>query len=170
MTAAAWQAELETAKRRYAPFGVTTVDEMKRVSGLDFLRGILEGRVPPPPMSQTLNFFLVDVAEGRAVFQGEPQHAFYNPIGSVHGGWACTLLDSCMGCAVQTTLPVGQGYITVDIKVNLIRPLSHASGPVRAEGKVVNAGRTIAIAEGRLVGPEGRLYAHGTSTCLVFAL
>ena len=113
---------------------------------------------------------IAEVDAGRATFQGEPQHAFYNPIGSVHGGWAATLLDSCMGCAVQSTLPAGQGYITVDIKVNLIRPLSHATGPVRAEGKVVNAGRTIAIAEGRLVGPDGRLYAHGTSTCLVFAL
>lgn len=170
MTAAAWQAEMEEAKRRYAPVGVTTVDEMKRVSGLEFLRGIVEGRVPPPPMSQTLNFYLIKAEEGHATFQGEPAHAFYNPIGSVHGGWAATLLDSCMGCAVQTMLPAGQGYITVDIKVNLIRPLSHATGPVRAEGRVVNAGRTISIAEGRLVGPEGRLYAHGTSTCLVFAL
>jgi uncharacterized protein (TIGR00369 family) len=88
----------------------------------------------------------------------------------VYGGWASTLLDSCMGCAVQSTLPQGQGYITVDIKVNLIRPLSHATGPVRAVGTIVNAGRTIAIAEGRLVGPEGRLYAHGTSTCMVFPL
>jgi uncharacterized protein (TIGR00369 family) len=149
---------------------VTTLEEMKRVSGLDFLRGILEGRVPPPPMSATLNFYLIEVAAGRAVFQGEPEHAFYNPIGSVHGGWASTLLDSCMGCAVQSTLPQGQGYITVDIKVNLIRPLSHATGPVRAVGTIVNAGRTIAIAEGRLVGPEGRLYAHGTSTCMVFPL
>ena len=170
MSADAWRQELEERRRHYAPVGVTTVDEMKRVSGLEFMRGIVEGRVPPPPMSQTLNFYLIDVAEGRATFQGEPEQAFYNPIGSVHGGWAATLLDSCMGCAVQTTLPPGQGYITVEIKANLIRPLSHATGPVRAEGKVVNAGRTIAIAEGRLVGPDGRLYAHGTSTCLLFPL
>jgi uncharacterized protein (TIGR00369 family) len=170
MTADSWRTELEAAKRRYLAPGVTTLEEMKRVSGLDFLRGILEGRVPPPPMSATLNFYLIEVAAGRAVFQGEPEHAFYNPIGSVHGGWASTLLDSCMGCAVQSTLPQGQGYITVDIKVNLIRPLSHATGPVRAVGTIVNAGRTIAIAEGRLVGPEGRLYAHGTSTCMVFPL
>jgi uncharacterized protein (TIGR00369 family) len=170
MTANAWRTELEAAKRRYLAPGVTTLEEMKRVSGLDFLRGIVEGRVPPPPMSATLNFYLIEVAAGRAVFQGEPEHAFYNPIGSVHGGWASTLLDSCMGCAVQSTLPQGQGYITVDIKVNLIRPLSHATGPVRAVGTIVNAGRTIAIAEGRLVGPEGRLYAHGTSTCMVFPL
>jgi uncharacterized protein (TIGR00369 family) len=149
---------------------VSSLEEMKAVSGLAFLRGIIEGRVPPPPMSQTLNFYLIEVENGRAVFQGEPQHAFYNPIGSVHGGWASTLLDSCMGCAVQSTLPQGQGYITVDIKVNLIRPLSHATGPVRAEGTIVNAGRTIAISEGRLVGPEGRLYAHGTSTCMLFPL
>jgi uncharacterized protein (TIGR00369 family) len=170
MTADAWRTELEAAKRRHLPPGVTTLEEMKRASGLDFLRGILEGRVPPPPMAHTLDFHLVEVDAGRAVWQGEPQQAFYNPIGSVHGGWASTLLDSCMGCAVHSTLPPGQGYITVDIKVNLIRPLSHATGPVRAVGTIVNAGRTIAIAEGRLVGPEGRLYAHGTSTCMVFPL
>jgi len=170
LSADAWRRELEERKRHYAPTGVTTIDEMKRVSGLEFMRGILEGRVPPPPMAATLNYFLVEVGEGRATFQGEPEHAFYNPIGSVHGGWAATLLDSCMGCAVQTTLPAGQGYITVDIKVNLLRPLSHATGPVRAEGKVVHAGRTIALAESRLVGPEGRLYAHGTSTCMVLTL
>jgi uncharacterized protein (TIGR00369 family) len=170
MTAEAWRAELAAAKQRYAPAGVSSLEEMKRMSGVDFLRGILEGRVPPPPMAQTLDFHLMEVTEGRAVFQGEPGHAFYNPIGSVHGGWASTLLDSCMGCAVHSTLPQGQGYITVDIKVNLIRALSHATGPVRAIGTIVNAGRTIAIAEGRLVGPEGRLYAHGTSTCMVFPL
>lgn len=170
MSADAWRQELEQRKRHYAAPGVSTVEQMKAVSGLDFIRGMLEGRVPPPPMAVTLNYFLIDAGEGRATFQGEPRREHYNPIGSVHGGWAATVLDSCMGCAVQTTLPAGQGYITVDIKVNLLRPLSDATGPVRAEGKVVHAGRTIALAEGRLVGPEGRLYAHGTSTCMVFAL
>jgi uncharacterized protein (TIGR00369 family) len=170
MTAAAWRAELAAVEARQAEIGVSTLETLKGMSGLAFLRGILEGRVPRAPMSATLGFHLVEVSDGRAVFQGEPGAAHYNPIGSVHGGWSATLLDSCMGCAVQSTLPQGQGYTTVDMKVNLLRPLSHASGPVRAIGTIVNAGRTIALAEGRLVGPEGRLYGHATSTCMVFAL
>jgi uncharacterized protein (TIGR00369 family) len=170
VTASKWQAELEAARANFGPYGVSSVEEMKRHAGVAFLRGILEGRVPQAPITKTLNFALIEVDKGRAVFQGEPLHEFYNPIGTVHGGWPSTLLDSCMGCAVHSTLAAGQGYITVELKVNLIRPLSHATGPVRAEGKVINAGRTIAIAEGRLVGPEGRLYAHGTTTCLIFDL
>lgn len=170
MTGETWREELRAAQARFGPAGQSTLEEMKRHSGLDFLRGMLDGRVPRAPMSQTLGFFLIEVEHGRAVFQGEPEHAYYNPIGSVHGGWTSTLLDSCMGCAVHSTLPAGQGYITVDIKVNLLRPLSHATGPVRAVGTLIHAGRTLALAEGKLVGPDGRLYAHGTSSCLIFPL
>jgi uncharacterized protein (TIGR00369 family) len=166
MTAEAWRAELEEKKRRYAPVGVSTIDEMKRVSGLEFLRGIVEGRVPPPPMSQTLNFYLIEVAEGRAVFQGEPEHAFYNPIGTVHGGWHATLLDSAMACAVHTLVEPGSAYATLEFKIHCVRPLTDRCGPVQAEGKVVAAGRRTATAEGRLVDAEGRLYSHGTTTCL----
>jgi uncharacterized protein (TIGR00369 family) len=117
-----------------------------------------------------LHFRLIEVAEGRALFEGLPSNAFYNPIGSVHGGFAATLLDSCMGCAVHSTLPAGRGYATLEIKVNLIRPLSGSTGPVRAEGRIIHSGRTTATSEGRLTDAQGKLYAHGTTTCAVFAL
>jgi len=165
-----WRAAIENAPGRRSPAGVSPVETLRSMSGLEFLRGIVEGRLPHPPMSDALNFFLIEVSKGHAAFMGEAKHDYYNPIGSVHGGWACTLLDSCMGCAAQSTLPVGQGYTTVELKVNLVRPLSSATGPVRAEGRVVSAGRTIVTAEGRIVGADGKLYAHGTTTCLVLGL
>ena len=165
-----WRARIESAPGRRSAVGVSTVETIRSMSGLDFLRAIVDGRLPHPPINDTLDFFLVEATKGHAVFMGEAKHAFYNPIGSVHGGWACTLLDSCMACAAQTTLAAGQGYTTVELKVNLVRPLSSETGPVRAEGKVVSAGRTIVTAEGRIVGWDGKLYAHGTTTCLVLGL
>jgi uncharacterized protein (TIGR00369 family) len=169
-TRAEWRAMIENAPGRKSAVGVSPVETIRAVSGLDFLRAIAAGELPHPPINDALNFYLTEVSKGHAVFVGEPKHEFYNPIGSVHGGWASTLLDSCMGCAVQSTLPVGQGYTTVELKVNLVRALSTATGPVRAEGRVVSAGRTIATAEGRIVGCDGKLYAHGTTTCLVLGL
>jgi uncharacterized protein (TIGR00369 family) len=165
-----WRATIAAAPGRRSPAGVSPVETIRSMSGLEFLRAIADGRLPHPPINDTLNFYLVEAAKDHAVFMGEPQHAFYNPIGSVHGGWASTLLDSCMACAAQTTLAAGQGYTTVELKVNLVRPLSSATGPVRAEGRVVSAGRTIVTAEGRIVGADGKLYAHGTTTCLVLGL
>ncbi|MFO1362394.1 MAG: PaaI family thioesterase [Burkholderiales bacterium] len=169
-TREAWRALIARAPGRTSAAGVSTVETIRSMSGLEFLRAIADGRLPHPPMSDTLDFFLVEATRGHAVFMGEARHEFYNPIGSVHGGWACTLLDSCMGCAAQSTLAAGQGYTTVELKVNLVRPLSSETGPVRAEGRVVNAGRTIVTAEGRIVGADGKLYAHGTTTCLVLGL
>ena len=131
---------------------------------------MLEGRIPRPPITDTLNFYLIEVERGRAVFQGTPKPAFFNPIGSIHGGWTATLLDSCMACAVHTTVPAGQGYTTVEFKLNLVRAVMPDSGPLRAEGELINAGRTIATSEGRLVDASGKLYAHGTETCLIFPL
>ncbi|HSD44033.1 MAG TPA: PaaI family thioesterase [Burkholderiales bacterium] len=165
-----WRAMIENAPSRKSASGVSTVETIRSMSGLDFLRAIAAGRLPHPPINDTLDFFLVEATKGHAVFMGEAKHGFYNPIGSVHGGWACTLLDSCMACAAQTTLPVGQGYTTVELKVNLVRPLSSETGPVRAEGRVVSAGRTLVTAEGRIVASDGKLYAHGTTTCLVLGL
>jgi uncharacterized protein (TIGR00369 family) len=165
-----WRATIEAAPGRRSPAGVSPVETIRSMSGLEFLRAIADGRLPHPPMSDVLNFYLVEASKGHAVFMGEAKHDFYNPIGSVHGGWASTLLDSCMGCAGQTTLAAGQGYTTVELKVNLVRPLSNATGPVRAEGRVISAGRTIVTAEGRIVGADGKLYAHGTTTCLVLGL
>ena len=150
--------------------GVVPLEQVRTLSGLEFLGGIAAGRLPAPPIGAVLGFRLVEVVHGRAVFEGQPQSAFYNPLGAVHGGWAMTLLDSCAGCAVHSTLAAGQGYTSVETKVNFTRPLSAGSGPLRAEGQVISVGRRIGTAEGRLLGADGRVYAHGTSTCLIFAL
>src|SRR5258706_1976190 len=117
-----------------------------------------------------MNFFPIEAEAGRIVFQRTPTFDFYNPIGPVHGGWACTLLDSCMSCAVETILKTGNAYTTGELKVNLVQPLTDKPGPVRAEGKVIHPGRQLATAEGRIVGPDGKLYAHGTTTCVIFPI
>ena len=117
-----------------------------------------------------MGFLLTEVAEGRALFRGEPGFEHYNPIGSVHGGWAATLLDSCMGCAVQSTLPQGSGYTTLEFKINLVRGMTDKTGPVEAEGTIVQSGRRVGVAEGRITDGEGRLLAFGTTTCLIFPL
>jgi len=110
------------------------------------------------------------VSEGRAVFQGTPGPAHLNPMGTIHGGWYATLLDSALGCAVNTMMPVGRGYTTAELSVNLVRAIGAKAPRVRAEGKVIHCGRQLATAEGRLYGPDGTLYAHATTTCLVFEL
>jgi len=170
MSVQEWIKLEEDAAMRVSNPGVTPIEEMRTRSGLEFLRDIAAGVLPLPPIGKTLNFFLLEAGEGRVVFQGTPTFDFYNPIGTVHGGWACTLLDSCMSCAVQTTLKSGFGYTTGELKVNLVRPLTDRTGPVRAEGKVIHPGRQVATAEGRLYGPDGKLYAHGTTTCVIFEL
>jgi len=152
------------------PPGLTPIEEVRRLSGLDFLRGIIEGRLPPPPIAHLLGFGLVEVEEGRALFAGTPDFRLYNPIGSVHGGYIATLLDSAMSCAVQSTIPAGTGYTTVEIKVNFVRAVTEATGEVLAEGRIINAGRRIGTSEGRLTDSTGRLLAHGTCTCLIFPL
>jgi uncharacterized protein (TIGR00369 family) len=125
--------------------------------------------LPYAPIAETLDFFLVQASKGEAVFQGTPQFAHLNPMGTVHGGWYATLLDSAVGCAVQTMLEAGQGYTTAELSVNLVRGAKLDGGPLRAIGKVLHCGRQLATAEGRIVDAEGRLYAHATTTCLVFA-
>ena len=137
------------------------------MSGLEFLRGIFEGRLPRPPISRTLGFEGIEVEKGRAVFAGTPDLNYYNPIGSVHGGYAATLLDSCMGCAVHSTLEAGQGYTTLELKVNFIRAMTAETGRVRAEGKLIHLGARTATAEGRVIDESGKLYAHATTTCLI---
>jgi uncharacterized protein (TIGR00369 family) len=153
-----------------ASAGVVAADILASVSGLDFLRQILDGRFPGPPIAELLGFRPVEVEKGRVVFAATPGARHYNPIGSVHGGFAATLLDSCMSCAIQSMLEAGHGYTTVELKVNFVRPLSADTCEVRAEGKIIHAGRQIGTAEGRLTDAKGRLLAHGTATCLVFRL
>lgn len=140
---------------------------LRSVSGLEFLQKIVAGELPRPPISELMNFGLTEISPGRAVFVGEPGEVHYNPIGVVHGGLAATLLDSAMGCAVHSMLAAGVGYTTLEIKVNFIRPLTAATGPVRCEATVVHMGSRTATAEGRIVDGSGKLYAHATTTCLV---
>jgi uncharacterized protein (TIGR00369 family) len=139
----------------------------KTLSGLDYLRLIQSGAVPPPPISQLLDFRLAEVEHGRAVFECVPGEMHYNPIGVVHGGLAATLLDSAMGCAVQSTLPAGVGYTTLEFKINLIKPITASTGLVRARASIVHSGRATATAEGRLEDQSGKLLAHSTTTCLI---
>ncbi len=154
--------------RNTLPPGVTPLAQAKQLSGLEFMRGIMQGRFPPPPIAAALKFELVEVEEGRALFEGVPEFAFYNPIGVVHGGYAATLLDSCMGCAVHSSLPAGQAYTTLEIKVNFVRAITDKTGRVRAEGRVIHPGNRAATAEGHIYDAQGKLLAHGTTTCLVF--
>lgn len=139
-------------------------------TGLEIMQAMLAGDLPYPHIAETLDFALVEVAPGSATFQGTPQLKHYNPLGSVHGGWFATLLDSAVGCAVHTMMPVGRGYTTTGLSINIVRAVSQKTGPLRAIGTVIHCGRQLATAEGRLVGPDGKLYAHATTTCLVFEL
>lgn len=149
-------------------YGPVPIEAMRARDGLGVLRGILSGELPTAPITEVLPFALVEVDAGRAVFEGRPDPRLLNPMGSVHGGFAMTMLDSAMTCAVVTALAAGEGCTTVETKVNFVRALQPGSGPVRAEAKLVHAGARVATAEGRLVDAQGRLYAHGTSTCLRF--
>ncbi|KAB2851617.1 MAG: PaaI family thioesterase [Hyphomicrobiaceae bacterium] len=153
-----------------AKYGLVTPETLQSMSGLEFLSGIASGRLPQPPIAETLGFRLVEVERGRAVFAGTPARGYLNPLGTIHGGYAGTLLDSCMACSVQTMLERGNGYTTLEYKVHLVRPMTEATGPVRAEGRVVHAGRRAATAEGRITDDKGNVLAHGTTTCLVFPL
>jgi uncharacterized protein (TIGR00369 family) len=139
----------------------------RNLSGMEFLRSVFSGDLPPPPMLVLMGFEPVAAEEGRAVFAVTPAEYHYNPIGVAHGGLACTLLDSAMGCAVHSTLPAGTAYTTVELKVNLVRPLTVATGRVQCEGMVIHKGSRIATAEGRIVDSKGKLYAHATTTCMI---
>jgi uncharacterized protein (TIGR00369 family) len=137
------------------------------MSGLVYLQALLAGDLPAPPIARLLNFRLAEVSEGRAAFVCEPAEYHYNPIGMVHGGLISTLLDSAMGCAVQSTLPAGVGYTTAELHINFVRPLTHATGEIRCEAAIIHSGRRLATAEGRVFDRAGKLYGHGTTTCLI---
>lgn len=167
-TLATWQADDAALRGRQPRFGVARPDEIAGLNGLEMMQALLEGRLPAPMISQTLDFMLVDATLGRAVFQGRPGRAHLNPMGTVHGGWYATLLDSAVGCAVHTLLEPGKAYTTAELKVNIVRPLGERVPLVRAEGRVIHPGNRVATAEGRLYGPDGKLYAHASTTCFVF--
>lgn len=148
--------------------GVVPVETLLQHDGLSFLRGLIDGTFPAPPITQTLGFTLSEVEHGRAIFSGMPQMRHYNPIGTVHGGFAMTLLDSALACAVHSTLSKGETYTTLEIKVNLVRPLTRETGLVRAEGRIIHRGRTLGTSEGDIKDASGRLYAHASTTCMIF--
>ena len=168
-TIARWRAEEEAVRARLAATtGYARPDQVDGRTGMEVFEAIFAGELPRPPIGDTLDFVPIHIEAGLAVFQGRPQLKHYNPLGTVHGGWFATLLDSAMGCAVHSTLPAGKAYTTLELKLNIVRALTDAVPLVRAEGKLVHGGRQVATAEARLVGPEGKLYAHATTTCLIF--
>ena len=162
-----WHAQMERLRARTAQPALADPAKLRSLSGLEFLRGIVAGTIPDPPIGRTLDFYLCEAEPGRAVFMGMPGFAHYNPIASVHGGWHATLLDSAMGCAIHTLVPMGQAYTTLEFKINCVRPLTDRTGPVRAEGRVVASGRRTATSEARLIDAAGKLYSHGTTTCMI---
>jgi uncharacterized protein (TIGR00369 family) len=142
----------------------------RTMAGIEFLRAIRDGELPPPPMARLMGMRLAEVEEGRAAFVATPGEQHFNPIGVVHGGLAATLLDSALGVAVHTTLARGEGYTTLETKFNLVRPVTLDSGELRCDGRVVHRGGRVATADGRIVrGSDGKLVAHGTSTCLILS-
>ena len=169
----AWLAQEQEVVQRLdagAGAGVARPEQVAGLTGLEMMEAMLRGELPYPPIAKTLSFQLLEVSHGRAVFQGTPLPEHMNPMGTVHGGWYATLLDSALGCAVHTTMPAGRGYTTAELGVNLVKAIGPKAPRVRAEGKVIHVGRQLATAEARLFGPDGTLYAHATTTCLVFEL
>ncbi len=150
--------------------GVARPEQIAGKTGLEIMQAMLNGDIPYPPIAKTLDFSVLEISLGRAVFQGTPAAQHLNPMGTIHGGWFATVLDSALGCAVHTMMPVGRGYTTAELGVNLVKALTPKVQRVRAIGTVIHCGRQLATAEARLIGPDGTLYAHATTTCLVFEL
>jgi uncharacterized protein (TIGR00369 family) len=148
--------------------GVVPLETLLSYDGLSFLRAMIDGTLPQPPITETLGYRLVEAERERAVFAGEPGVQHYNPIGTVHAGFAATLLDSAVACAIHSTLAKGETYTTLEFKINLVRPLTKSTGMVRAEGRVLHRGRNVATSEGHLRDKDGKLYAHATTTCIIF--
>ncbi len=165
---ARWISEEADVRSRLSAPGVMSFSDLSSRSGMEVFEAIFAGDLPPAPIGDTLDFVPIHMAPGEAVFQGRPLRRHYNPLGTVHGGWFAALLDSAVGCAVHSTLPAGKGYTTLELKINMVRPLHDGVPLIRAEGKVIHAGRQVATAEGRIVCPDGKLYAHATTTCLIF--
>ncbi len=151
-------------------YGVTPTQVMASMAGIDFVRAFFAGKLPAPPIMQTIEPYDQTAEPGHVVFYSVPGFRHYNPIGSVHGGYAATLLDSVMGLAVHTMLPPGTGYTTLEFKISFIKGMTKDTGPVRSEGKILNVGRRAAPAEARITDSKGRLLAHATTTCLVFEI
>ena len=150
--------------------GLARPDQIAGKTGLEIMQMMLAGEIPYAAIARTLDFMIVEASPGAAIFQGTPLQQHLNPLGTIHGGWVATLLDSALGCSVHTLMPPGRGYTTAELGVNYVKGLTPRVSRVRAIGKVIHCGRQLATAEARLVGPDGTLYAHATTTCLVFEM
>lgn len=169
----AWMAQVDQVRQRRqqrggGQAGLARPHQLEGKSGLQVMTALLEGELPHPYMADTFDCELVEVGDGHAVFQATPQLKHYNPLGTVHGGWYATLLDFALGCAVQTRLPAGRGYTTSQINLHIVRAAHAKTGPLRCVGTAVHVGRQVGTSEARIVGPDGRLYAHATTTCTIF--
>jgi len=156
--------ELSARKR----FGVIDDDQQRAMSGLEYVQGLVDGTLPLNTMAQTLGYDVVEVSKGRVVAAAEPHAGHLNPAGTVHGGLAATLLDTCMGLAIRSMLDKGFAQTTLEFKISLVRPITPQTGRVKAEGKVITCGRRVGTAEGTLTDKDGRVLAHSTTTCLIF--
>ncbi len=163
-----WKSDAARVRSRLTGSGVARPEQVAGLSGLEVFDGIFAGRLPAPPIGQTLDFLPIEITHGRAVFQGAPALGHYNPLGTVHGGWIATLLDSCVGCAVHSTLPAGKAFTTAELKINYVRPVTTRVPLLRAEGRTIHVGGRMATADGRLYGPDDKLYAHASTTCFIF--
>lgn len=150
--------------------GVVPQEIATSVSGLDFLSALRDGRYPAPPFAVETGIWISEIEAGRVVFEADPSARFYNPLGTVHGGWISGLIDSAMGCAVHSLLEPGQAYTTVDMTINFVRPVFEKTGRLKCEGKVIHAGSRIATSEGRVWDQGGKLIAHGSETCLIWSV
>jgi uncharacterized protein (TIGR00369 family) len=148
-------------------YGTVAADRRREMSGLEFVRGLVDGTLPLNTIAQTLGYDIAEAENGRVVVTAEPKDSHLNPAGTVHGGFAATMLDSCMGLAIQSTLEKGVGSTTLEFKISFVRPITPETGPIKAEGMVINRGRRVGTAEGRVTDSKGRLLVHGTTTCLI---
>lgn len=162
--------DVELFPGHVSPLGLGTIphEDVHRYSGRELLQRVVDGLYPAPPIAAVMNFTVTEVEEGRVVFRGVPSGRHLNPLGTVHGGWAATILDSALGCAVHSTLGKGEAYTTAEFKVNLTRPITPDTGEVVCEGKVIHKGRTLAVSEATLKDGNGKLLAFGTETCSIF--
>ena len=149
-------------------YGTVSNDDQKKMSGLEFVQGLAGGTLPLNTIARTLGYDITEAESGRVVVTAEPKDIHLNPAGTVHGGLAATMLDSCMGLAIQSTLEKGVGSTTLEFKISFVRPITPETGPIRAEGTVISRGRRVGTAEGRVTDSKGRLLVHGTTTCLIF--
>ena len=168
-----WREEEAAMRTRLASgqgAGVAAPEQVRGKTGLELMQAMLRGEIPRASIGETMDFILMSVSAGEAIFQGTPNAKHLNPMGTVHGGWYATLLDSAVGCAVHTMMPAGRGYTTAELSVNLVRGAVPGKEPLRVIGKVLHCGKQLATAEGRIVDASGKLYAHATTTCLVFEM